>query len=244
MLMELKPFITLFINSNHMSRLFRLLPALTLSIVVIACSPSDDKNSTQKEITKKTANYWHDTSTYSPEGLVHALIEIPAGSDKKYELNKNTGIIEWETLDNGEKRRINHLPYPANYGMIPQTYLSPDAGGDGDPLDIILLGPAIKRGSIVPCRLIGGLQLTDNGEQDDKLIAIPAEGTFSELENLPQLDILYPGVTEIIRIWFSNYKGEGKLQSEGFFSKAEALKILSLSSDMYKNTFQPKTENK
>jgi len=56
--------------------------------------------------------------------------------------------------------------------MIPQTLLSKENGGDGDPLDVIILGPSISRGSVVKAHLIGVLKLLDGGEQDDKLIAI------------------------------------------------------------------------
>ena len=55
---------------------------------------------------------------------------------------------------NNKPRIINYLGYPANYGMIPKTLLKKENGGDGDPLDVIVLGPPESKGSIVKCKII------------------------------------------------------------------------------------------
>ena len=81
------------------------------------------------------------------------LIEIPAGTIKKYELNKTNGQLEIDSVDD-QPRLIEYLGYPANYGMIPQTILPKNKGGDGDPLDIITIGPPAERGSIIDLSLI------------------------------------------------------------------------------------------
>ena len=108
---------------------------------------------------------------------VNALIEIPAGTLEKWEYNKKTGEIELELI-NDKPRIINYLGYPANYGMIPKTLLSKENGGDGDPIDVIVLGPPESKGSIVKCKIIGVLYLIDNSEQDYKLIAISENSNF------------------------------------------------------------------
>ncbi|MGC9330625.1 MAG: inorganic diphosphatase [Bacteroidales bacterium] len=211
----------------------KLLPVVLLLFGIYACSP---KESSEK-LTPETVHFWHDTATFHNSGMVNALIEIPAGSDKKYELDKTTGKLKWETLENGRKRHIQYLPYPANYGMIPRTLLPKSKGGDGDPLDVILLGPAIKRGTIVPCRIIGVLLLTDSGEQDDKLIAVRDSTAFSGITNPDELDAEFPGVSNIIEIWFTNYKGEGIITSSGWKNSKKAYEILDKAVLEYKSEF-------
>ena len=93
-------------------------------------------------------------------GYINALIEISAGSLEKREYNKETKKVEIE-LVNDNPRIINYLGYPANYGMIPGTLLSKNNGGDGDPLDIIVLGPPKPIGNIVKCKVIVVVYLFD-----------------------------------------------------------------------------------
>ena len=85
-------------------------------------------------------NVWHDIPALNDDGSINILIEIPAGSNKKYELDKTTGELVWETLETGEHRTIHYLPYPANYGMIPQTYLPEEFGETGILLMLLFLG--------------------------------------------------------------------------------------------------------
>ncbi|HPR30871.1 MAG TPA: inorganic diphosphatase [Prolixibacteraceae bacterium] len=177
----------------------------------------------------------HFIDGYSPldsVGHLQAVIEIPAGTNEKWEVNKTTGNIEWEKK-NGHYRVVSYLAYPVNYGLIPQTLLPEVAGGDGDPLDVLVLGPAVDRGSVVPCKLIGVLYLTDTGEQDDKLIALMKGTPFEGIETLDELEENFPGVLSILRIWFTNYKGKGILDSKGFGNKEEALTILQTAIDAY-----------
>jgi len=71
---------------------------------------------------------------------------------EKWEVDKTDGKMKWEFVDK-KPRTINYLGCPGNYGMIPGTLLSKELGGDGDPLDVIVLGPPVERGSIVKCKL-------------------------------------------------------------------------------------------
>ena len=74
------------------------------------------------------------------------MIEIPTGTTAKWEVVKPSGELRWE-FDQGRPRVVRYLGYPGNYGMIPRTLLPKEEGGDGDPLDVVVLGPAVPRGS-------------------------------------------------------------------------------------------------
>lgn len=162
----------------------------------------------------------------NPDGTVTAVIEIPAGANDKWEVRIPEGKMVWDMLD-GKPRVVKYLGYPANYGIIPQTVLSKRMGGDGDPLDILVLGPAYKRGQAVRARLIGLMRMTEKGERDDKLIAVAPGGPFGEVNNLADLERQFQGVTLIIETWFKNYKGPGKrITTNGFAEVDEAKKLV------------------
>jgi inorganic pyrophosphatase len=149
-----------------------------------------------------------------------ALIEVPAGTTSKWEVNHETGHLEWEFKKN-HPREVKFLGYPGNYGFIPQSVLDKTQGGDGDPLDIIVLGPAVSRGTIQQIRIIGAIKLLDKGEQDDKIIAVPLNGPFSKVDSLGEMMVEFPGVIEIIRHWFEGYKGN-KIQFMGYMKRKKA----------------------
>lgn len=109
-------------------------------------------------------NIWHSINPdrIKPDDFM-AVIEIPKGSKKKYELDKETGLI---MLD-----RILHTSthYPANYGFIPRTY-----GDDLDPLDVLVLcSEPLDPLTLVRCYPIGVIRMKDNGRDDEKIIAVP-----------------------------------------------------------------------
>lgn len=159
------------------------------------------------------------------DGSINALIEIPAGTNAKWEVRKQDGALAQE-LEDGRPRVVAYLPYPANYGMIPRTLLAVAEGGDGDPLDVIVLGPALARGTVVRVRMIGVLRLMDGGERDDKLIAVGMNSPFESVRDISDLESDFPGVTSILETWFSNYKGRGVLESGGFEDAKSANEIL------------------
>ena len=193
---------------------------------LISCERSNE-NKSKTSLKKNTLNVNLLTGFKAQfaDGDVNAIIEIPAGTHEKWELNKSTGKLELEILDNSP-RKINYLAYPANYGMIPKTLLSKKNGGDGDPLDIIVLGPSKKRGSVVKVKLIGVLYLMDRGETDDKLIGVSVNSPFYKFNSLKKLEEKHPGISDILKLWFTNYKGPGKISSKGYGDKKQALKIL------------------
>lgn len=166
------------------------------------------------------------------DGDINVVIEIPTGTNQKWEVEKETGNMVWE-IEDGIPRVVKYLGYPGNYGMVPRTLLPKSHGGDGDPLDVIVLGSQVVRGSVLKCKLIGVLKLLDGGEQDDKLIAIHSESAMNEVNSLEELNTNFTGVTKIIELWFTNYKGEGVMESIGFGDKEEAEAILNTAIDAF-----------
>ena len=130
-------------------------------------------------------------------GNVQAVIEVPAGRTEKWEVDKEDGDLKWN-FKKGKPRVLKYIGYPGNYGMIPRTLSPKELGGDGDPLDIILLGPPLNRGDVVSAKLVGVLKLLDNGEQDDKLIAVQLNSPLIKSNSLKELDEQFPGIKEIL----------------------------------------------
>src|SRR3954462_11405941 len=111
-------------------------------------------------------NLWHDISLGKnvPEEF-NCIIEIPKGSYNKYEVDKETGLI---ALD---RANYSHVPYPFDYGFAPQTLWE-----DGDPLDIVLLTTfPLAPGILVKVRPVAVMDMTDSGESDYKIIAVPCD---------------------------------------------------------------------
>ena len=126
------------------------------------------------------SNIWHDINPkrITPEDFI-AVIEIPKGSKKKYELDKETGLIILDRI------LYTSTHYPCNYGFIPRTY-----GDDGDPLDVLVLcSEALQPLSLVQCYPIGVITMKDNGKFDEKIIAIPFHdpnyNTYRSISELP-----------------------------------------------------------
>ena len=165
---------------------------------------------------------------FNENGSVRAIIEIPTGTSAKWEISKeDTKAVYWE-YKKGKPRVVNYLGYPGNYGAIPGTALPKELGGDGDPLDVIVLGQAVPRGEIVDVRVIGVLKMLDGGEQDDKLIAVLTQDSpFAHVESMAQLDTEFAGVSQIIDLWFANYKGpDGGMEGLGYEDAESARAVL------------------
>ena len=180
-----------------------------------------------------TLNLLTDIKPLLEDGDINAVIEIPAGTIDKWELDKSTGKIRWEMIDE-KPRVVNYIGYPGNYGMVPRTLLSKEKGGDGDPLDVLVLGPPVERGQILKSKIIGVLYLQDRGEQDDKLISVSSHSPMYGINSLDELNNNYKGVIEIVQLWFTNYKGAGKMEFKGFGNQKVAIEILKNAINDYK----------
>lgn len=159
------------------------------------------------------------------DGTVNAIVEIPTGTNAKWEVT-SAGTMNWEVRE-GSPRVVNFLPYPGNYGMIPSTLLPKDQGGDGDALDVLILGPALPRGTLAEVRIIGVMKFLDRGEQDDKLLAVMADTPLGGVRSLAELDKSFPGASQLVHQWFTSYKEPGKMIFQGWGEVDEATTILS-----------------
>lgn len=140
-------------------------------------------------------NIWHDIDKkrITPEDFV-AVIEIPKGSKKKYELDKETGLIILDRV------LYTSTHYPANYGFIPLSY-----GDDEDPLDVLVLcSQALEPMTLVRCYPIGYISMLDGGRNDEKIIAIPfADPTYNKYRDISDLP---PHIFDEMRHFFKVYK--------------------------------------
>lgn len=172
---------------------------------------------------------WHGASygEKTPQ-KVNALIEIPQGSRAKYEVDKATGLLKLDRVI------YSSFHYPANYGFIPQTL-----GQDNDPLDILVLcSQSIHSLCLVEATVIGNMQMIDNGELDDKIIAVaskdPSVNHYQRIEDLPEHFLLE------LRNFFEQYKvlENKKVEIDNFQNKETAFKIIQDSIDFYRESFK------
>ena len=211
----------------YLGRFLFLFPLLCAGCLEMGGSREPLSNSEESTEAADKGHLLHDYPALTQEGHVNVVIEIPTGTIEKWEVGKELGQLELE-IRNGTERKVAYLGYPGNYGMVPGTLAPLKHGGDGDPLDVIVLGPPIQRGMVVPCKVIGMLELLDRGEQDDKLIAVSSNTVFYDLEGIEELDAKFGGVSEIIRIWFENYKGRGPIEVVAYREREIAEEILNL----------------
>jgi inorganic pyrophosphatase len=173
-------------------------------------------------------NSWHDVDLGKDvPDLFPAIIEVPKGSKTKYELDKETGLIRVDRI------LYSSVQYPANYGFIPKTYCE-----DHDPLDVLVLGQEpVYPLSIVMAKPIGLMKMVDQGEADDKIIAVhahdPEYAHYNSIEELP------PHRMVEVKRFFEDYKAlEKKLVVvEDFIGRDEAIKIIEEAIDLYNKIF-------
>ena len=124
---------------------------------------------------------WHDLNPGDdPATCANVVIEIPRGSKVKYELDKDTGLCYVDRV------LFSSVVYPHNYGFIPKTLCE-----DGDALDVlVLMQEAVVPMCFLRARPIGVLQMIDQGESDDKIIAVHADDPefsgFTDISQLPK----------------------------------------------------------
>src|SRR4029078_8074911 len=143
---------------------------------------------------------WHDGNPGAPlPAEFTVVIEIPMGSNVKYELDKQTGLLKLDRV------LYSAVHYPANYGFIPQTYAE-----DDDPLDVLVLcQEPVAPLTLLSARAIGLMTMMDAGKRDHKILAVaindPEYNGFREASELP------PHRLALVRRFFQDYKTlEGK----------------------------------
>ena len=173
-------------------------------------------------------NIWHDVnpSRIAAEDFL-AVIEISKNSKKKYELDKETGMIILDRI----LSTATH--YPASYGFIPRTY-----GDDKDPLDVMVLcSEVLEPLTLARCYPIGVISMIDGGEGDEKIIAIPFKdpvyNSYKDVSELPK------HLFDEMCHFFSVYKAlEGKeTVVNGVAGREEAVKVIQSALANYNEHF-------
>lgn len=147
---------------------------------------------------------------------LNVIIEIPKGSKNKYEFNDEYGVV---MLD-----RVNYtaMAHPYDYGFIPGT-----RSDDGDHLDaFVLLDNSAFPGCLVSARPVGILYMVDDGEMDEKVIAVPtSDPRYTHVKDLTDLS---PHIKKEIEHFFSHYKDlqNKKVEIKGWGNAAKALKTI------------------
>ena len=172
---------------------------------------------------------WHDIET-GPKipSVINVIVEIPKGSQNKYEYDKKRGIIK---LD-----RVLFSPffYPGEYGIIPQTYAE-----DGDPMDaLVLVSNHTYPGVLIESRPIGMLRMKDGGEMDNKILCVAKDDIrYENLKDITDLDKHY---LKEIGHFFEVYKHlEGKkVEILGWKNAASAKKEVLAGMKSYQKKFK------
>lgn len=180
---------------------------------------------------------WHDIPLFSEdEQALNFIVEIPKGILAKMEVNKESRLnpIMQDTISSTSQPRFYKYGVPFfNYGLFPQTWEDPSENGDNDPLDVIELGETtFDMGSIHRVKVLGSLELIDQGEVDHKILVLALSDPLAPLvETLDDLEKHRPGVVKRLIDWLKRYKiPEGKalnrLSQEEPTSKETALEII------------------
>ncbi len=180
-------------------------------------------------------NLWHEISRgeKTPD-LINVIVEIPAGSNNKYEIDKKTGLI---SLD---RANYTSSPYPFDYGFVPQTLWD-----DGDALDVVILTTyPIALGVLVEVRPVAVVEMIDDGESDFKIIGVPKNDR--RWENVKDLqDVNEHKLKEIVH-FFKTYKQlkkdgvEHSVEIKGIKGRVEALEAVKKSIELYNKEFPNK----
>jgi inorganic pyrophosphatase len=158
---------------------------------------------------------------------LQVVIEIPAGSFTKYEIDADTGHV---IVD-----RYQSMPvvYPANYGSIPSS-----KGGDGDPLDaLVITREPVVPGAFIRTRPIGVLKMIDGGEVDDKVIAVPISDVDPTYDGVRTITDLPEIERQRIEAFFRVYKdlpaGRKEVELGGFLGHNEAVEMVKTALESY-----------
>ncbi|KAM0676105.1 Inorganic pyrophosphatase [Gurleya vavrai] len=202
---------------------------------------------------QKIVSLWHSIFPFNENGSINVFNEIPRFENAKFELSKNEPLNPiMQDVKNGKMRFVDNIfpfkGYPWNYGAVPQTWEDPNevdkwcnAKGDNDPVDVIEIGRKSKRiGEVYAAKVLGALAMIDDGECDWKIVVIDVnDEKASLLHEIDDVEKVFPGLLDMTREWFKNYKipdnkGENKFAADGkYFNKSEAIEILNLAHKSY-----------
>lgn len=207
--------VPMFHEINNMTLKYKCLSTCPYYLTILCCYFLLLSCASQKD--------YYDLPAITPNASVNAIIEIKAGTNKKYEYDplKKEIVIDKE---NGKERVIDFLPYPGNYGFIPSTLSKTDSGGDGDALDVLVISESIATGTVIETLPIALLKLIDDGEIDYKVIAVPVDKK-KQIINATSYENLvtnYPKLLEIVELWFLNYNKNDISTIEGWGDEKEA----------------------
>ncbi|CAA7398142.1 unnamed protein product [Spirodela intermedia] len=172
------------------------------------------------------AHPWHDLEI-GPEApiIFNCVVEIGKGSKVKYELDKKTGLIKVDRV------LYSSVVYPHNYGFIPRTICE-----DSDPMDVlVIMQEPVLPGCFLRAKAIGLMPMIDQGEKDDKIIAVCADDPeyrhYTDIKELP------PHRLAEIRRFFEDYKkNENKeVAVNDFLPSTDAFSAIKHSMDLYAN---------
>eukprot|EP01018_Ginkgo_biloba_P020871 Gb_41145 [translate_table: standard] len=170
------------------------------------------------------AHPWHDLEIGpGTPSVFNCVVEIGKGSKVKYELDKKTGLIKVDRI------LYSSVVYPHNYGFIPRTLCE-----DSDPLDVlILMQEPVLPGCFLRARAIGLMPMIDQGEKDDKIIAVCADDP--EYRHYKDINELPPHRLAEIRRFFEDYKkNENKeVAVDEFLPPCNAEEAIQHSMDLY-----------
>lgn len=173
---------------------------------------------------------WHDVAPGpNVPRLFTAVIEIPMGSNVKYELDKATGLLRLDRV------LYSAVYYPANYGFIPQTFAE-----DDDPLDVLVLcQEAVATLTLIQARAIGLMTMIDTGKRDHKILAVAVDDP--EYQGIHDYRELPPHRLEMARRFFQDYKTlEGKaVEVDEFQGSAAACAVIQSSLEAYRSYPRP-----
>ena len=158
---------------------------------------------------------------------INVIIEIPANSDPvKYEVDKDTGAMFVDRF------MSTAMHYPCNYGYVPHTL-----SDDGDPVDVLVVTPyPLISGSVVRCRPVGVLKMTDESGDDAKVLAVPITSLCSSYANIRNTEDMPKLLLDQIAHFFEHYKDldEGKwVRVDGWAEIGDAHKEILSSIKMY-----------
>src|SRR6478736_3397934 len=166
----------------------------------------------------------------NPPDEINVIIEIPKDADPvKYEVDKASGAIFVDRILSTPMR------YPCNYGYVPHTVC-----GDGDPADVLVILPLpLIPGSVIRCRPVGVLKMSDEAGSDEKILAVPVDKVFAGYSHIDDIGKVSPHWCERIGHFFEHYKDleKGKwVKIDGWADAAEAKREILAGVERYDGT--------